>query len=93
MFGFIVFLNFGLFLPSLAVNEEDIGRNTNLLKKYKWFQELLNDKAYRKLIVHDNDVRKIIGKFNDKKIDKKCFQNRYQKRLQSILEQKSSTVI
>src|SRR5690625_1557549 len=89
MLGLIVFLNLGLYLPSLlAVDEEDIGRNTNRLKKYKWFQELLGDKEYKKLINHDKDVRKIIGKFDDKKIDKKFFQNRYRKKLQNVLQQK-----
>jgi len=34
--GLLVFLNLGLYLPSLlAVDEEDIERNTNRLKKYK----------------------------------------------------------
>lgn len=89
MFGLIIFLNLGLYLPSLfAVDEEDIGRNTNRLKKYKWFQELLSDKEYKQLINHDKDVRKVIGKFNDKKIDKRFFQNRYRKKLQNVLQQK-----
>ena len=87
--GLLVFLNLGLYLPSLlAVDEEDIERNTNRLKKYKWFQELLRDKEYRQLIIHDKDVRKVIGKFNDKKIDKVFFQSRYRKKLQNILQQK-----
>lgn len=43
---------------------------------------------YKQLIIHDKDVRKVIGKFNDKKIDKKFFRNRYRKKLQSILQQK-----
>lgn len=89
VFGLVVFLNLGLYLPSLlAVNEEDIGRNTNHLKKYKWFQELLKNKEYKQLIVHDKDVRKVIGKFDSKKIDKNFFQNRYRNRLQNTLQQK-----
>ncbi|GGN62511.1 MULTISPECIES: hypothetical protein [Oceanobacillus] len=40
LLGFILFLNLGLYLPSLlSVDEEDIGKNTNRLKKSKWFQE------------------------------------------------------
>ncbi|MFD1336267.1 hypothetical protein ACFQ4N_11945 [Oceanobacillus iheyensis] len=93
IFGLIVFLNLGLYLPSLmAVNEEDIGRNSSHLKKYKWFQELLNDKEYKQLIVHDKDVRAAIGKFDSKKIDKKLFQNRYRKKLQNIIQKKSNNL-
>ncbi|ALX47505.1 hypothetical protein [Lentibacillus amyloliquefaciens] len=89
IFGFIVFLNLGLYLPSLlSVDEEDIGKNTNRLKKYKWFQELLSIEEYKQLIVHDKDVRRVIGKFNGKKIDKTFFQNRYRKKLQNTLQQK-----
>lgn len=89
VFGLIVFLNLGLFIPSLlAVDEEDIGGNINRLKKYKWFQELLGDEKYKQLIVHDKDVRRVIGKFDDKKIDKNIFQNRYRKKLQNVLQQR-----
>ncbi|RYG71963.1 hypothetical protein EU245_12120 [Lentibacillus lipolyticus] len=91
MLGFIVFLNIGLFLPFVfSVDEDDIGKNIKRLKKYNWFQELLGDKDYKQLIIHDKDVRKVIGKFDDKKIDKKFFQNRYRKKLQNILQQKSN---
>ncbi|MCF3943034.1 hypothetical protein [Oceanobacillus alkalisoli] len=89
LFGFILFLNLGLYLPSLmSVDEEDIGKNVSRLKKHKWFQELLSDKGFKQLIIHDKDVRKVIGKFNDKKIDKEFFQNRYRKKLENILQQK-----
>ncbi|WP_160162346.1 hypothetical protein [Oceanobacillus iheyensis] len=47
--------------------------------------KVLNDKEYKQLIVHDKDVREVIGKFDSKKIDKKLFQNRYRKKLQNIL--------
>src|SRR5699024_11786561 len=60
VFGLIVFLNLGLFIPSLlAVDEEDIRGNINRLKKSKWFQELLGDEKYNQLIVHDKDVRRV----------------------------------
>ena len=89
MFGLIVFLNLGLYLPFLlSVDEEDIGKNVSRLKKHKWFQELLSDKGFKQLIIHDKDVRKVIGKFNDKKIGKEFFQNRYRKKLQNILQKK-----
>lgn len=89
MLGLIIFLNLGLFIPSLlSVSEEDIGKNINRLKKYKWFKELLDNEEYQQLIIYDRDVRKVIGKFNNKKIDKRFFQNRYRKKLQSILQHK-----
>ena len=87
--GLIVFINLGLFIPSLlAVSEEEIGKNINRLKKHKWFQELLDNKEYKQLITLDKDVRKIIGKFNDKQIDKKFSQIKYRKKLQNILQRK-----
>jgi hypothetical protein len=91
LFGLIVLLNVGIYIPSLlAVNEEDIGRNINSLKKYNWFQDLLGNNVYHQLIVHDKDVRRVIGKFDNNRIDKNLFQNKYRKKLQSILQQKSN---
>lgn len=86
LFSLIVFLNVGLYVPSLlAVDEENIGRNINRLKKYKWFQELVGDKEYKQLMIHDKDVRKVIGKFDDKKMNKRFFQNRYRKKLVEVV--------
>lgn len=88
----IVFLNIGLYLPFLKGDEEDICSNINRLKKYKWFQDLLNNKNYKELIVYDKDVRKVIGKFSGNKIDSKFFQNIYRKKLHNTLHQKSNCV-
>lgn len=89
--GLIVFLSLGLYLPSLmSVDEADIGENISNLKNVKWFQDLLNDKEFKQLIVHDHDVRKIIGKFNSNKIGKKSSQNRYRKKLQHVLQEKAN---
>lgn len=94
IFGLIVFLNLGLFLPSLlAVKEEDIGRNINHLKKYKWFQDLLNNQEHKQLIIHDKDVRRVIGTFDSKKMDKNFFQDRYRKKIQNIIQQKSNSLV
>lgn len=91
IFGLIVFLNVGLYLPSLlAVDEEDIGRNTKRLKKHQWFQDFLSNDKYKDLIVHDQDVRKVIGKFNDNRIEGKLFEGMYRRKLQSVLQKKSN---
>lgn len=85
----VIFLGIGPFLPSLmTVSAEDISENLNSLKKYSWFQDLLKNERYKQLIVHDNDVRKLIGRFNNKKLNKGYFQNKYRRKLQCILQQK-----
>lgn len=88
IFALIVYVNIGDFFPFLKVNEEDIGRNLNHLKKHHWFQKYLNDEAYRKLIIHDKDVRKVIGKFDSNKLSRDSNQRKYQKRLQKVLMNK-----
>lgn len=87
IFTLIVYVNIGDFLPFLEANEEDIGRNLNHLKKYHWFQNYLNDEAYRELIIHDKSVRKAIGKFKSNKLSRDSYQRKYQKRLHKILVQ------
>lgn len=89
LFAFIVFLNVGLFIPSLiSVDEEAIGRNMRELKKYNWFKDLLQDDRYKQFIVHDKEVRKLIGKFNGKKIEEHHKQEKYRKKLQDLLQTK-----
>lgn len=88
VFALIVYVNIGDFLPLLKVNEEDIGRNLNHLKKHHWFQNYLKDNTYRKLIIHDKVVRKAIGKFNSNKLSKDSYQRKCQKRLQKVLTNK-----
>lgn len=90
VFAVIVFLNLGLYLPALfTVDEEDIGRNMNQLKKYEWFNALLDQEEYRHFIIHDRDVRNTIGKLKTKNIDRKYFQHSYRKRLEKLLQKKS----
>ncbi|HLS07073.1 MAG TPA: hypothetical protein VK079_03890 [Bacillota bacterium] len=91
LLGLIIFLNLGLFIPSLTqVDEDDIRKNLQQLKKYTWFQNLLNNEAYKQLIVHDRDTRKFIGKLNLHKLAKKPFQIKYQQKLEDLLEQKAN---
>lgn len=87
---FIVFLNIGLYLPSLFhVDEDDIRKNLMKLKNLQWFQNITKDQRYKQLIVHDADVRKCIGRFNTRKIDRKSFQKKYELKLKSILHEKT----
>lgn len=69
-------------------DEEDIGRNITELKKYQWFQNLLNNEEYKKIIVQDNYVRKTIGKLNTKKLKNKKSNSSYQKKIENMLEQR-----
>lgn len=75
------------------VDEEDIGKNISDLKKRQWFKSLLNNEEYRELIIHDNEVRKTIGKFNNNKLDKKFFKAKYQKKLQNLLQKKTNQLV
>lgn len=88
LFALIIYLNIGDFLPLLKINEEDIGRNLNHLKKLDWFQKYLNNETHRELIIHDKIVRKAIGKFNTSKLNRDSYQRKCQKRLQKVLVQK-----
>ncbi|SIS57380.1 hypothetical protein [Salimicrobium salexigens] len=87
----VIAINLFTILPLISkTDEEDIGENITRLKKYQWFQDLLSDEANKQLIVHDNDVRRTIGKFKSNKFDNKFFCNKYRNKLQSILNQKSN---
>ncbi|SDM93148.1 hypothetical protein [Sediminibacillus halophilus] len=85
VFAVIVFVNIGGFLPFLKVDEEDIGRNIKYLKRQQWFQNYLNDDNYRELIIHNNDVRQVIGKFKRNKLDKRTYQEKCQEKLHKVL--------
>lgn len=88
---FIIFLNIALYLPGyFTVSEEEITENLRSLKRQSWFQQLLQDESHSKLIVHDKDVRNVIGKFNSKRIQVLFFQRRYEKRLQRVLQGKNN---
>lgn len=88
LFVLIIYLNIGLYLPFQKVDEKDIERNLRNLKKHQWFQNYLEDKKLRELIIHDKDVRKSIGKLNSKKIERNSYQKRCQKKLQRVLIQR-----
>ncbi|ERI10022.1 hypothetical protein, partial [Aneurinibacillus aneurinilyticus] len=69
----LISLNLAIYIPFLKVDEEDIGRNLKHLNKYQWFQNYLNDEKYRELIIHNKDVRRVIGKFNSDKLEKDSY--------------------
>ncbi len=88
----LISLNLAIYIPFLKVDEEDIGRNLKHLNKYQWFQNYLNDEKYRELIIHNKDVRRVIGKFNSDKLEKDSYNMKCQKRLHKMLLKKLNNV-
>ncbi len=78
-------LNLAVYIPFLRVDEEDIGRNIQQLKRHQWFQDYLNDEQYRKLIIYNKDVRQTIGKFKTSKLSRDAYNIKCQKRLSKVL--------
>ncbi|ALC91673.1 hypothetical protein AM500_19205 [Bacillus sp. FJAT-18017] len=70
------------------VTEEEIERNIYFLKEYQWFQKYLDDDKFKNLIMEDEDVRFVIGTLNSKKMKKKTYYDKYQKKFQKILLKK-----
>ncbi|PRR91843.1 MULTISPECIES: hypothetical protein [unclassified Bacillus (in: firmicutes)] len=84
--GFIFdIFSLAVYLPFLQVDEEDISRNAAHLKKYSWFQELLNDRAYRHLIIYHPNVRQVIGRCNTDKLHKKRYNLKYERKVLKAL--------
>ncbi|GAQ17582.1 hypothetical protein OPHB3_1507 [Oceanobacillus picturae] len=57
-----------IFFSFKDITEEDIKKNIEYLKQYKWFQEFLNNEKYSKLVNDNADVRKVIGSINTQKM-------------------------
>ena len=72
------------------VTEDEIVRNIHFLKEEKnvWFQERLADVQYKKLIIHDWDVRTMIGQFEPNKMKRPSYLLRQQKRIDNLLQKK-----
>ncbi|WP_240378006.1 hypothetical protein [Bacillus piscicola] len=85
VFAVVVFVNIGGFIPFLKVDEEDIERNIKHLKRQQWFQNYLNDEKYRELIIHNKDVRLVIGKFKNNKLGRVSYQEKCQEKLHKTL--------
>ena len=80
------FLNLAVYLPFFKPDEEDISRNINTLKKYEWFNKYYENEQYVQLMIHNKNVRKMIGCLNTKKIANPKYQSFYQKKLDKILQ-------
>ncbi|QGQ45383.1 hypothetical protein [Metabacillus sediminilitoris] len=79
-------------LPFLKeVSEEEIEKNITLLKRYQWFMTQLENEKHKNLIYNDIDVRYIIGKLNPKKMEKKSYNNKYQFKINKILQKKKQS--
>lgn len=77
------FIAYGVFLKE--VTEEKIGRNMEFLKRYEWFQKLLNDDQFKQLIIYNSDVRLVIGKMNRKKMKRNAYHHKFQKKIRKKL--------
>lgn len=78
-------LNLAVCLPFLSVNEADIGRNVNQLKKYDWFQNLLQNPQKRELIIYNKQVRESIGKLNTSKLDRTGYNEKSRRKINQVL--------
>ena len=84
--GFILdIFNLVLYIPFLQVDEDDISRNAAQLKKYSWFQALLSDQTFRELIIYDQEVRRVIGRFKTDKLHHKRYNIRCERKLLQAL--------
>ncbi|MGY0694073.1 hypothetical protein ACW2QC_15045 [Virgibacillus sp. FSP13] len=83
IFAFLVFIQ--LFPYRKIVTGEHIGENLKHLKEHQWFRDYLNDEKYKKLIIHNGNVRKTIGSFNTSKLDRDSYLVKSQKKLNKIL--------
>lgn len=75
-----------LFSFTKDITEEEIEQNIEFLKKYKWFQKLLDDNKYKKLIKEDLDVCYVIGKFNRDKMGSSSYHNKYKQKIIKVLQ-------
>ncbi|MGE7624380.1 hypothetical protein ACQKMD_15405 [Viridibacillus sp. NPDC096237] len=81
-------LNLVIYLPFFRPDEEDISKNIEVIKKQNWYMSLLEDAELKRLIVHDKDVRQIIGRFNNEKLSRKSYQIKCQHKIEEALKGK-----
>lgn len=87
------FLNVAIFLPFRKVDEEDIGHGLRSLKKESWFQQFLTNDKFRSLIVHDRDIRNLIGKCKPNHLNKERYANAFRRRLHKLLVKKTTAPV
>ena len=85
-------LNLAVYLPFLKHDEEDISRNINTLKKYDWFKAYYENEQYVHLIIHNKNVRKMLGTLNTKRIANPKYQSFYKKKIDNLLRKQLNTI-
>ncbi|CAM3179905.1 hypothetical protein FITA111629_08315 [Filibacter tadaridae] len=77
------------------VTEDEIVRNVRFLKEEEsvWYQERFANGKFRKLIIHDWEVRTMIGQFEPEKMKKLSYLTRQQKRIDRILIKKVNALV
>lgn len=73
---------------SQKVTEDDIRDNLQFLKKQTWFQDYLIDDRTRYLIVHDQDIRDLIGKCRLKRMTGQLYEQRFEKKFSRLITSK-----
>ncbi|OMP68454.1 hypothetical protein [Domibacillus epiphyticus] len=74
------------------VDEEEIEKNINYLKRYEWFDNYLNNDTYKELINKNIEVRYVIGKCNVDKMNKKNYNRLVEKKIKKVLLNESHTL-
>lgn len=82
-------LNLITYIPQyLHPDQSQISTNIEKLKKLRWYQELYKVEKFKNLIISDEEVRKIIGRLNAKKLSQKNYQFKAQRKLERVLAKK-----
>ncbi|ANU16291.1 hypothetical protein BBI11_04125 [Planococcus maritimus] len=86
-----LFNSLGLIVFSFLkdVTEEEIDKNVYSLKEFEWFQVMLKNESYEKLITEDTDVRFVIGKLNMEKMNKTAYHDKSKAKIAKVLVQKT----
>lgn len=89
MLSLLLDILFNMILPYRTnISEDEICENMKVLKKNKWFQNILRNEKYRQFIIHDREIRNLIGKFNHEKLQKNLFHQKYERKLMAALNRK-----
>lgn len=79
-----------IFSSMKDVTEEEINKNIEFLKQYKWFQAYIDNVQYNKLINENDKVRQLIGKINIEKMWRNSYQNKYRKKLELMVQKQTN---
>ena len=81
-----------IFSSMKDVTKEEINKNIEFLKQYKWFQAYIENVQCNKLINENDKVRHIIGKINIEKMWRNSYQNKYRKKLEMMLQKQTNNL-